>query len=96
MLHLSREAHVEIYLIILQAVLLNVRTDYTVETWLQLDTAQDQTFQTVSNLSALFPVTPMEELMFLNFVSFERMYFLQSNHIYLRIGGMFIPGTLRS
>lgn len=32
MLHLSRKAYVEIYLVILQAVLLNVNTDYIVET----------------------------------------------------------------
>lgn len=93
-LHLSRKAYVEIQLIILQAVLLDVHTDYTVKTWLELDTAQDRTFQTVSNFPAPFPLTPKEELVFFNFVCFERMYFLQSNHIYLRICGMFIPGNL--
>lgn len=70
MLHLSRKAYPEIYLIILKAVLLNVNTDFVVETQLERNRARDRIFPTVSIFSAPLPVTPKEELVFFNFMCF--------------------------
>lgn len=69
-LHLSRKVYVGMYLIILQAVQLNVNTDHIVEMWLEFHMAQDQIFPTVRNFSAPFPITSKENLVFSNFVCF--------------------------